>query len=475
MSFISISYVIFFTVVFIIYWRVSPEKRWIVLLVTSYIFYGAWKAKYLLLILLITLITYVAAILIGMVRTQKRRKAILGINIFFCIGILIYFKYFNFLLESFATISTIFGRVQRFSPLNIILPVGISFYTFQAIGYVMDVYKGKVAAEKHLGKYATFVAFFPQLVAGPIERTENLLPQIRTRRQFSYSLAISGLEKILWGAWKKVVIADVLSKYADQVFGNVNGYTGFSVLFAILAFTLQIYCDFSGYSDIAIGSARLLGIELMENFRAPYFSRSLKEFWRRWHISLSQWFRDYLYIPLGGSRKGKLRSSINLLMTFLISGLWHGASINFVVWGGIHGVGQLIENSIRRHIRKNRFITFIRIIITFCFCSIAWVFFRAESLSDTIQMIKLIQIGILTPSTYFANGIQELGINIQQIAMIVLSLIMLGVVDYCLYSGKQIMLIRIKPVKWIIYWALSIWTIICWLNNGSNAFVYFQF
>lgn len=474
MNFISLEFVFFLVVVFLVYWHVQSDKRWIVLLSASYIFYGAWNIKYVWLIILVTIVSYGSAILLQ--DCSKFRKQILIATILFSFSLLFLFKYINFFLNGVNSFLSIIDKQYSFSLLNIILPVGISFYTFQALGYVIDVYYCRTVAERHFGKYATFVIFFPQLVAGPIERTGNLLPQIKIPKEFSYNLAVSGLEKMLWGAWKKVVVADVLAQYSDQVFANVYDYSGFSVLLAVLAFTFQIYCDFSGYSDIAIGAGRLLGIELMENFSAPYFSGSLREFWKRWHISLSQWFRDYLYIPLGGSRRGRFRTTINLLATFLVSGLWHGASMSFIVWGGIHGIGQVIEYGIRwQPNRSKKVIIILQTLGTFLFCSFAWIFFRADTLQDAIVLIKAIPAGMTNLESYFQNGFRNLSLSFKQLLLICGSIAVLVYADSFIYNNNRMTLLKIKPIKWILYWGCAVWIMVTWIYNGSNSFVYFQF
>lgn len=334
MLFNSFAYALFLPVVFCLYWFLPHKYRWSLLLVASYYFYMSWNPKYVFLILFTTIVSYSAAILLEKKQDVRRKKAIICITAISCLGVLVYFKYFNFLSQAAIDFLSVFAI--RLNPLtvDVLLPVGISFYTFQTLSYVIDVYKGDVKAEKHFGYYATFISFFPQLVAGPIERTRNLLPQIKDVHEFDYNQATYGLKLMAWGFFKKLVIADVLSKYVQMVYSSPYDYVGFALVLASLFFTIQIYCDFSGYSDIAIGTAKLLGINLMTNFKNPYLSASVKEFWSRWHISLSTWFRDYVYIPLGGNRVGKLRHNVNLLVTFLISGLWHGANWTFVVWGG---------------------------------------------------------------------------------------------------------------------------------------------
>lgn len=334
MSFNSIAFAVFLLIVFLLYWKIPKKNQWILLLVSSYYFYMSWKAKYVFLILFTTLVSYLCGLLLGRTEEIKKKRFILGCALFICLGILFLFKYFNFFSGIFGSIMQALSIPLHPITLSLLLPVGISFYTFQTLSYVIDVYRGDVPPEKHLGKYATFISFFPQLVAGPIERTYNLLPQIKQEHHFKYEDAVYGLRQMLWGFFKKIVIADTLAQYVDKVYDAPFSYKGGVLLIVSIFFSFQIYCDFSAYSDIAIGTARLLGIRLMENFKSPYFSESVTEFWRRWHISLSTWFRDYVYIPLGGNRKGKIRKYINTLITFLLSGLWHGANGTYVLWGG---------------------------------------------------------------------------------------------------------------------------------------------
>lgn len=334
MSFNSIAFAIFLPIVFLLYWSIPKNKQWILLLISSYYFYMSWNVKYVFLILLTTVVSYACGILLGWTESVKKRRFILGCALFICLGILFLFKYFNFFTSTFCGVIQVFSIPLHPITLNLLLPVGISFYTFQTLSYVIDVYQGKIQPEKHFGIYATFISFFPQLVAGPIERSENLLPQIRREHCFSYEEATYGLRQMLWGFFKKIVIADTLAYYVDMVYDMPYSYNGASLLIVSVFFSFQIYCDFSGYSDIAIGTARLFGIRLMTNFKSPYFSESITEFWRKWHISLSTWFRDYVYIPLGGNRKGKIRKYVNTLITFLLSGLWHGANGTYVFWGG---------------------------------------------------------------------------------------------------------------------------------------------
>ena len=334
MNFNSFEYAIFLPIVFFIYWNVPHRYRWGLLLLASYYFYMSWNPKYVVLILGTTVVSYAAARLLERTEKERYKKFIVLSTVLICLTVLFFFKYFNFLSLSVVEVCSRLAIPLHPLTLQVLLPVGISFYTFQTLSYVIDVYKGSVKAERHFGYYATFISFFPQLVAGPIERTRNLLPQLKAERIFNYDEAVYGLRLMAWGFFKKLVVADNAAIIVDKVYGSLDKCTGFDLLAAIFLFTMQIYCDFSGYSDIAIGSARLLGIKLMTNFKSPYFSSSLKEFWGRWHISLSTWFRDYLYIPLGGNRCSKFRHNLNLMLTFLVSGLWHGANWTFVFWGG---------------------------------------------------------------------------------------------------------------------------------------------
>lgn len=332
MEFNSIEYIFFLVFVLLLFYLLNSKWQRIVLLAASYFFYSYWNVKYLFLIIGITLISYEAAKLMDKNPPNRRKLLIGGITIL--VLILFTFKYLNFFMDVLFNIARTDRTKIGIDCFNIILPVGISFYIFQAISYIVDVYKGTVLAEKSLLSYALYITFFPQLVAGPIERAENIIPQFRGKHNFDYEKITNGIIFIVWGLFKKMVIADELAVYVDAVYGNVTRYAGFTLVIATVMFALQIYCDFSGYSDIAIGSAKMFGVDLMKNFKAPYLADSVHEFWKRWHISLSQWLRDYIYIPLGGGRKGKMRTNINLLIVFLISGLWHGADLTYVIWGG---------------------------------------------------------------------------------------------------------------------------------------------
>jgi len=395
MLFNSIEFVVFFPAVFLLYFTTPHKWRWLLLLIASYIFYMSWKPEYILLILLSTFIDYFMGLKMGQEPLKEKRRKFLYISLISNLGILFFFKYFNFFSESVSGLTNLMGMEYSAPLFQVLLPVGISFYTFQTLSYSIDIYHGKISPEKHLGRFALFVSFFPQLVAGPIERSGNLLPQFREKKHFDYDRVMSGMRLAAWGLFKKVVIADRLAVFVNMIYNSPEDFHGLSILVATFFFAFQIYCDFSGYSDIAIGIARMMGFDLMKNFDRPYFSRSIGEFWRRWHISLSTWFRDYVYIPLGGNRVVKWRWHYNLFLTFLISGLWHGANWTFVIWGALHGVYLIMENLSKANFSKNGlfsvFPVFLRkalqMALTFVLVCFAWIFFRANSLSDAMLLI----------------------------------------------------------------------------------------
>lgn len=458
-------------VVFILYWLLPHKYRWALLLISSYYFYMSWNPNYIVLILSATFVSYLAGILLEKTKLPGPRKAILVSAVGICLSLLFFFKYFNFFSDSVVQLLGLFSIRLHPVTLKVLLPVGISFYTFQTLSYVIDVYRGKVKPEHHFGIYATFVSFFPQLVAGPIERTENLLPQISSEKTFRYDQAAYGLKLMAWGFFKKLAIADVLGPLADQAYANLPGCSTLDLLAAVLCFALQIYCDFSGYSDIAIGSAKLLGIDLMTNFRSPYFAGSIREFWSRWHISLSTWFRDYVYIPLGGSRCGKWKTCRNLMITFLVSGLWHGANWTFVVWGGLHGLAQVLEKLLDKGKRK---LPALRCIGVFLFCCITWVFFRAESFSDAFYLLSALGRGLAGNGCWQFRVLQ---IDLPMLLQAAVSVALLGVFDYCSLKTDVIAWVsrRNPVVKWVTY-LLLIWLILCFMPvTGSSEFVYFQF
>ncbi len=477
MLFNSWQFGLFFPIVFAIYWGLPEKFRWAVILVSSYYFYMSWNVKYVILILFTTIISYLAALLIERYRENNSvKKFILAFTLIACLGVLFIFKYYNFVLESFASFMSLFAIKLHPATLNLLLPVGISFYTFQTLGYVIDVYRGETKPEKNLGIYAAFISFFPQLVAGPIERTNNLLPQIKAKHVFNYDQAAYGIKLMTWGFFKKLAIADVLAQYVDKTYSNLTGAASFDLCLAIFFFAIQIYCDFSGYSDIARGCAKMMGINLMENFKSPYFSASIKEFWSRWHISLSTWFRDYVYIPLGGNRVNKFRHCINLLITFIISGLWHGANWTFVIWGFIHGLAQVIENFLTRPKNLSGIKWLVRVIITFIFVSLAWVFFRAENFNDAIYIFTHMFNGILEPAKFF---ITNTGPTRREFRVIVILVIILAVYDF--FSLKFDVINKISSFKlftrWAVYDLLVVFAFFAYTFFAVNnvSFIYFQF
>ncbi|MCQ2523340.1 MAG: MBOAT family protein [Lachnospiraceae bacterium] len=484
MLFNSLAYAIFLPIVFFVYWLIPNRFRWCLLLVASYYFYMSWNPKYILLIMATTVVSYLCALAIERTDSVKIKKMCIAAAVVLSGGILFTFKYLGFVIENLAILfSNVAIPLGDFTK-KLVLPVGISFYTFQTMSYVIDVYRGKVKAEKNLGIYATFVSFFPQLVAGPIERTGNLLPQIKAEHKFDEDKASYGMILIVVGLFKKLVIADMLSVYVDTVFNSVDLYKGGTLLLAAFFFTIQIYCDFSGYSDIAIGSAKLLDIDLMTNFSNPYFSSSISEFWSRWHISLSTWFKDYIYIPLGGNRKGKVRRDVNLLTTFMVSGIWHGANWTFLLWGGVHGASQIVEKHIKSIIHcKNKILSrvgkcFGRI-LTFVVVMFAWVLFRANSISDAWYIYRNVFSGIISIKTYIMDAISKAGIsgNIQTL-YILLCILVLAIYDGInYYRGDVVTIIRKqKPiVRFLIYIIAVVALIIMARKDIAAQFVYFQF
>lgn len=479
MLFTTVNYLVFLPIVFIIYWLTKAEKRWIVLLLASYLFYANWNVAYVGLIFSVTLVTYLSAILIEKHRNQS--KFILSICGVLVFGALIYFKYFNFIIEFINSLLSVSPSFEGFPTISVILPVGISFYIFQAFSYVIDVYRGSEKAERHFGYYALFISFFPQLVAGPIERTRNLLPQLKGVINFNYPLAVYGLRLMLWGYFKKLIIADRLAYYADAIWNSYPEFEGFTLVLGIFFFTIQIYCDFSGYSDIAIGSANLLGIRLMTNFKSPYYSSSVKEFFARWHISLSSWFRDYVYIPLGGNRCSRIRRIFNVMVTLLVSGLWHGAAWTYVAWGGIHGIGNILSSRKKSSCRLSKVaeaITWwLKVFVTFNFIMFAWTFFRAFDFKCAWSVLGRLLVGAGDPLEYFSQGISVLNIPSEELTLIVVSILLLAVFDYVSLKKDVLLLIDKMPrvVRYAIYVVLVISIIYFVPVYGNNEFIYFQF
>lgn len=476
MSFASYAYAIFLPIVFLIYWILPAKFRWILLLVASYYFYMSWNPKYVVLIIFTTVVSYFSARGMEKATDRRNRKLILTVCAVSCLGVLFLFKYYNFFAESVAVVFQQFSLPLSPALTNFVLPVGISFYTFQTLSYVVDVYRGDLKAERHFGYYAAYVSFFPQLVAGPIERAGNLLPQLKKKKHFEYEMASYGLKQMAWGYFKKIVIADTLAVFVGSVFEQPQDYHGMTLLLATLGFTIQIYCDFSGYSDIAIGTARLFGIRLMDNFRSPYFSASIKEFWKRWHISLSTWMRDYVYIPLGGNRVGRFRHSVNLMVTFLVSGLWHGANWTFVAWGGIHGAAQVVENFLPINTQSTGLRRWVKVPIVFLICAFAWIFFASNTFGDAFYIIGHMFEGISDPVAYLKAGTQT-NLSWETIRCLFVSFGILAVFDY--FSLKKDVIYRIselrKPLRWGIYVAFLVWLLMNIQLAEHSEFIYFQF
>lgn len=479
MLFNSLEYPFFFLVVAFLHFLLPHSFRWLFLLGSSYLFYMCWRVNYATLMLLSTLVDYACALGIERISSKKTRKFLLGLSLAFNLGLLFTFKYYHFFLHEIQTFCNAYGIAIFLPNLELLLPVGISFYTFQTMSYTVDVYLRRIPAETHFGYFALYVSFFPQLVAGPIERASHLLPQFREPKIFTPTDTIEGLRRILWGLFKKVVIADHLAGYVNLVYKDPTLYHGPQFWLATYFFAFQIYCDFSGYSDIAIGSARILGYDLMENFKHPYFSRSIPEFWARWHISLSTWFRDYLYIPLGGNRVAVARWYLNLMIVFVISGLWHGANWTFLIWGFLHGIYQLATLQVKkRHliaIEKNPnslwsippwWIHVLLVFLNFHLVCVAWIFFRAKNVSDAFYIL----------SHLFSTGSSHLALSFgnTNLTLGVLSILFLLSVE-AIKEFLQWDITRCPTwLRWIFYYLL-IFGILYLGAFDVHEFIYFQF
>ena len=483
MLFNSIEFFLFFPFVFITYYLIAPKYRWLFLLVASYYFYMSWKPEYAILIMASTVIDYFTGLAIGKSSSKKTRLSLLLLSLSTNLGLLFTFKYFNFFIDSINSITGLMPDGPTLSNVDLILPVGISFYTFQTLSYTIDIYKGNQQPERHFGKFALFVSFFPQLVAGPIERSVHLLPQFSRKVRFDYNQVVSGLRLMLWGLFKKMVIADRLALIVNEVYGSHENYAGFQLMLGTVFFAFQIYCDFSGYSDIAIGAARALGFDLMTNFRIPYFSKSIREFWSRWHISLSTWFRDYVYIPLGGNRASEPRWFFNLFITFLISGLWHGANWTFVIWGALHGF-YLIAAIVRDKLVARFNVSWLKFNsnnlvgrvanmgLTFALVCLGWVFFRADNVSEALAIIQNMahisksQIGVYT----FGNGLKD------ELLISLLLLPLMLLVEFLTRKGTVEGIVVQLPwyVRWMLYLLFGV-LVTLFSVFGNQEFIYFQF
>lgn len=487
MFFNSIDFALFLPIVFLLYWFVinkNLQYQNLLLVAASFIFYGWWDWRFLFLIVFSTFVDFSIGIALSKQESPFKRKVLLWVSILVNLGFLAFFKYYNFFLDNFIAAFSFFGTNIQASSLSIVLPVGISFYTFQTLSYTIDVYRRQLEPSKDLIGFAAFVCFFPQLVAGPIERATNLLPQFFQKRIFDYEKAVDGLRQILWGLVKKVVIADNCAEYANIIFNNSADYSGTTLVLGALFFTFQIYGDFSGYSDIAIGTARLFGFNLRKNFAFPYFSRDIAEFWRRWHISLSTWFRDYLYIPLGGSRGGTAFKIRNTFLIFIVSGFWHGANWTFIAWGALNAIfflPLLLSNKNRNNIdivAKGRLIPSIKdsflMLKTFALTVIAWVFFRAENISHAINYLKSMFLGLSKKEGY----VQTINFVYWETGFILFLLLGLFILLEWIgreqeYAIAKIGLQQARPIRWIFYYALI--SGVFYFGGKEQQFIYFQF
>lgn len=476
MLFNSFSFAIFLPLVFAAYWgwaKGVKHRQNLILLLASYIFYGFWDWRFLVLIFISTLTDYVVGLQLGKSTTKRQQKQWLAVSLGVNLGILGFFKYFNFFADATIRLFQSVGMEADPITLDIILPVGISFYTFQTLSYTIDIYRGNLAPTRDALSFFTFVSFFPQLMAGPIERAEKLLPQFFTHRRFNADDATEGLRLVLWGLFKKIVIADRLGWYVNEVFAEPTQASAFGVLLAVFAFSIQVYGDFSGYSDMAIGIARLFGVKLMTNFRTPFFSTSIQEFWNRWHISLSTWFRDYVYIPMGGSRKGIGRWALAIMTTFLVSGLWHGADYNFLIWGFALGAFFLTEAFFLRNFtlpfKLPRLISMSYVFLAF---SLPMLLFRAETFEQSLLLIQQ-----LTEWAQFFPPISVAYESFREALLLGLALlfflgmeIRIGKSNFhqAIYTWK-------RPYRWLIYYSILIFILLLADLTESREFVYFQF
>ena len=479
MLFNSIDFALFLPIVFMLYWFVFNRNiRWqnILIVVASYVFYGWWDWRFLSLILFSTLVDYSVGLALAKQENQGMRKVLLWISILVNLGLLGFFKYYNFFLDNFITAFSFFGSEIKGDLLHVILPVGISFYTFQTLSYTIDVYKRKLEPTKDFIAFAAFVSFFPQLVAGPIERATHLLPQFYKKRTFDHGKAVDGMRQILWGLFKKIAIADSAALIVNRIFNHSAEYSGSMLLLGAVFFAFQIYGDFSGYSDIAIGTARLFGFDLMKNFAFPYFSRDIAEFWRRWHISLSTWFRDYLYIPLGGSRGSVWQKVRNIFIIFIVSGFWHGANWTFIVWGALNAlyflpIMLLQKNRINTNVvAQDKYLPSLKEVfnmcVTFILTLFAWIFFRAESVTHAWSIIQRI-------FSYSLFSVPDLN-GMRKLILLILFFIL---VEWCGREGNYALEKLISGKKMVIRWSAYIILIglIVLYQTKSQQFIYFQF
>lgn len=480
MLFNSLQFLIFFPIVVFLYFILPYKYRWVMLLAASCIFYMAFIPKYILILAFTIIIDYIAGIIIEKAKGRKR-KIFLVVSIISNVGILAFFKYFNFFSANLDSFFHFLDLNAAIPALKIILPIGLSFHTFQAMSYTIEVYRGRQKAEKNFGVYALYVMFFPQLVAGPIERPQNLLHQFYEKHDFDYNNAVSGLRMMLWGFFLKIVVADRLAIFVNDIYNHAANYSGLPLLLSTYFFAFQIYGDFAGYSFIAIGAAKVMGFKLMDNFKRPYLSQTISEFWKRWHISLSSWFKDYLYIPLGGNRVKKSRWLVNLFIVFLVSGFWHGAGWNFIIWGSLHGF-YLVFSILTENFR-NSFVDFIKltkfpklhkaikILITFNLVSFSWIFFRANSLSDAMYIITHLFLGFLSAYNYL--------IQISILKDILLGLFAVLFMEIIHIIQEKISITQFinnkhMAIRWAIYF-IMMFGILLFGVFEEMPFIYFQF
>lgn len=473
MTFTSIEYLVFFPVVFLLYWILGRNKtvQNIIIVTASLFFYGWWDWRFLGLLLVTVLTTFYGGAFIQKADgNRKRQKWISAAVIVLNLGILFFFKYYNFFIQSFIDVFSLFGKELSGSTLKIILPVGISFYTFTALSYTIDVYQRRAEATKDLLAYCAYTMFFPSILSGPISRATKQLPQYFQKREFCYDKAVEACKFILMGAVMKLCLADRLGIYVDTVYANIPQHNGTTLMFASVLYTIQIYADFAGYSMMAVGSGKLLGIELQTNFIRPYFSKTVTEFWRRWHISLTTWFRDYIYFPLGGNRVSKARWMLNTMIVFTVSGLWHGAAYTFLIWGALHGACMIAERllygkRIKEISDRLTFPNILRMLLTFCIVSFAWIFFRAETIGDATSIISRI---------FLSHG--SLFIDVNTLSMAFLAFVIVFMYDFTQEYGVRLKLLNSRFT--VVRYATAAF-LICYiigfgvLNGGS--FIYFQF
>ena len=507
MLFNSLSFAVFMTAVFLIYWNIPARYRYLVVLAANCYFYLGFGVRNFILLCIVCVATYLGALFMEKCHGVLK-KLCFGLPFAVSLGLLLVFKYFNFAGQVLSDTLGIFGIGFTPAVLKLAAPIGISFYTFKVISYMVEVYRGKLTAQHNFAKYAVYVGFFPQIASGPIERPAPFFAKLESLGTeakggffrfdgFSYETALNALKLMGVGFFKKMIVADLLSGYVTKVFSNVTAYDGFALMAAAVLFSIQIYCDFAGYSDIANGAAQLLGFDGARNFEYPYFSASVKEFWGRWHISLSTWFRDYIYIPLGGSRVGSLRYALNIMITFMVSGLWHGANLTFIVWGALHGAVQVLETFAHnawarlrgrdpkdKSYRKKGAARIVGIVLVFIFATVAWVFFEADSVGDAMYVLTNMWHGITSPVAYIKGGLQSIGINSGMMLHLVLVIGMLFAYDLTAYiateHGSTIFerFNRLpKVVRWIVCIAVVDLMVIWFMQYGadSSSFVYFEF